>query len=61
MRALARDAEIRAAAFHRDAHAVLDEAQVLVERTAQIRQPRVVGRYEIEFAGGFDWSGRRHV
>ena len=45
------DAEVRAAALHRHAHAILDEAQVLVERAAQVRQPGVVRRHEIEFAG----------
>jgi hypothetical protein len=56
VRSLARDAETRATAFHRHAHSVLDQAQVLVERTAQVREPGIVGRHEIEFAGGLDWG-----
>ena len=60
VRARAGDAETRAAALHGHAHAVLDEAQVFVERPAQVREPRVVRRHEIEFAGGFDWGGGGH-
>ena len=41
-------------------HAVFDEAQIFIERAAQIREPRVVGRHEIEFAHGFDGSGSGH-
>ena len=60
VRARAGDAEIRAAPFHRHGHAVFDEAQVFVERAAEIREPRVVGGHEIEFADGFDGSGSGH-
>ena len=60
VRARAGDAEIRAATFDRHGHAVFDEPQIFVERAAEVREPRVVRRHEIEFAGGFDGSGCGH-
>jgi hypothetical protein len=57
---LADDAEGGAAAFDRDTHAIFDQANIFIERAAKIREPRIVGRHEIEFAGGFDGSGSRH-
>jgi hypothetical protein len=41
--------EIIAAAADLNIQARFQQTQVLVQRTAQIRQPRIVGRLEIEF------------
>ena len=47
---LAADAEIVAAAVDFHVEARLQQAQIFIERTAQIREPRVVGRLEQKFA-----------
>lgn len=58
--ARARDAEVRAAPLHRYRHAVFDQAQVFIERAAEVCEPRVVRGHEIEFARRFDGSGSGH-
>ena len=54
-RARAGDAEVAAAAADLHAEPLLDQAQVLVERTAQVGEARVVRRLELEFARS-GWS-----
>ncbi len=45
-------AEVSAAAANLDIQPVFEQPQVFIERAAQIREPQVVRRLEVEFACG---------
>ena len=45
------DAEIAAAAADLHVQALLEQVKIFVQRATEIREPRVVGGLEIEFAG----------
>ncbi len=50
------DAEIAAATADLHVQAVFEQAQVFIQRAAQVREARVVRGLEIEFTGWGDWA-----